>query len=146
VRFAAVPAVVALAAVVSLLAAPEQRFLRDWPSPASAAVDRVLRSDPHARVFASYEYPDWLLLASPRTRGRIAYDGRFEVLSHGQLKSVMNYLWRVGGDWERPAADYRLLVLDPQLEKSLVATYDARGGVRTLFRNKDVVVFDQGPR
>ena len=106
--------------------------------------ERVLHDDPRAQVYASYEYPDWLLLSVPDARGRVAYDGRFELLSQRQLHGVMNYLWQVGDGWERSAAGYRLLVLNPQLEHGLVRTYAHRPATRVLYRDKQVVVFDLG--
>jgi len=117
-----------------------------WPDAAAAAVTDVLRHDPNARVFASYEYPDWLLLVSPPARGRVAYDGRFEVLTQRQLAGVFGYLRNEAKNPERPTVGYRLLVLNPLEDRELVRTYVHRAGVRVLFRDERVVVFDRGPR
>jgi len=125
---------------------PLRKLAPMWPDGARAAVQRVLRDDPRARVFPSYEYPDWLLLTAPESRGRVAYDGFFEELTHAQLRSVINYLYQIGVGWERPTRGYRLLVLNPELEHRLIRTYDRRTGVRVLYRAKKIVVFDRGAR
>jgi hypothetical protein len=134
----------AVGALTLALARPVSQLTPTWPAGAASAVNRVLREDPRARVFTSYEYPDWLLLTVPRTRGRLAYDGRFELLANAQLTGVVHYIWQIGAGWERPTAGYRLLVLNPQIERELVRTYDRRPSVRVLFRTKRVVVYDRG--
>ena len=57
----------------------------------------------------------------------------------------MDYLYQVGPDWERATRGYRVIVLNPQLERSLVRTYDRRR-TRVLYRDDNVVVFDRGSR
>jgi len=140
--FASVLGVIAFGAVVDTLAAPEKQFLRDWPPQASAAVDRVLRSDPHARVFASHEFADWLLFTKPSVRHRIAFDGRWEILTEPETLSVIQYLWQVSDRWEQPTRGYRLLVLNPLNEQRTVKTFDRRG-YRVLYRDRTVVVYDR---
>jgi hypothetical protein len=117
---------------------------RNWPRGAVAAVEGVLRRDPQARVFASYEYGDWLLYELPAARGRVAFDDRFEVLTQRQARTVFDYLWQRGPRWEQPSSGYRIVVLHPKSEQGLVETYERRG-TRVLFRSKQVVVFDRGP-
>jgi hypothetical protein len=141
--FALVLVLLAVGAAVAAAAAPERRLLKYWPpAQASAALDRVLRSDPHARVFASHEYADWLLFTKPSIRGRIAFDGRWEILTQSETRSVIQYLWQIGAQWERPARGYRLLVLNPQNEDRVVKTLDARK-LRVLYRDSRVVVYDR---
>jgi hypothetical protein len=140
--FAGVLGVVAFAAVVATITAPESRFLRDWPAPAASAVDRVLREDPHARVFASHQYADWLLFTEPSVRNRVAFDGRWEILTHDQTLAIIQYLWQWGPHWQKPTRGYRLLVLDPHAQKNVVRTLDARR-LRVLYRDKNVVVYDR---
>jgi hypothetical protein len=133
-----------VAGILATAAAPESRLTVHWHPGAVAAVERVMRSDPHARIFPSYDIGDWLLYEDPSLKGRIAFDGRWEVLSPTQARNVLNYLWQIGADWEAPSRGYRLLVLNPGFEPLLVKTYRRRH-VRELFRSKQVVVFDRGP-
>jgi hypothetical protein len=143
--FGSVAAAIALVATLASTAAPASRLDRYWPGGAASAVGRALERDPHARVFASYEYGDWLLFRVPALRGRIAFDGRWEVLPQEQIFRVWRYLWQIGDDWEAPARGYRLLVLNPRSQASLIKTYERRPGVRVLFRDRWAVVLDRGP-
>jgi hypothetical protein len=147
-RLNAVLAVAATAfAVVAFAAAaasPSSHVTKRWPAGAVEAVSRVLRDDPNARVLASYEYGDWLLYASPEVRGRIAFDGRWELLPRKCMQAVLDYLYESGAGWERPGAGYRILVLNPDTESRLVQTYESRSGTRVLFRDRQVVVLDRG--
>ena len=135
--------VVAFAAAA---AAPKAHVTRRWPAGAVEAVSRVLRDDPQARVLASYEYGDWLLYTSPRVRGRIAFDGRWELLPRARMRAVLDYLYESGAGWERPGAGYRILVLNPDTESRLVETSESRPGTRVLYRDRQVVVLDRGSR
>jgi len=143
--FAGVLCAVAFGAVVDTLTAPQKRFLRDWPAGASEAVDRVLRTDPNARVFSSHEFADWLLFTKPSVRGRIAFDGRWEILTEPETLSIIQYLWQVSDHWEQPTRGYRVLILNPLNEKRTVETFDRRG-YRVLFRNRTIVVYDRATR
>jgi hypothetical protein len=140
---ALVMAVVALGAIAAIALTPTSKLTRQWPPEAAAAVRQVTRADPNARVFAANRYGDWLLYELPELRGRIAFDGRWELLDTAQAKRVFDYFWQVG-DWERLSDGYRVIVLDPKLEPDLVKTYDARRGVRVLYRDKRFVVYDRG--
>jgi hypothetical protein len=140
---AVICAVAGLAGLVATAASPETRLTKQWPPDAIAAVDRVVRSDPRARIFPSYDIGDWLLYEDPSLQGKVAFDGRWEILTPQQARLVLNYLWQIGARWEAPSRGYRLLVLNPKLEPSLVDTYRHRH-VRVLFRAKQVIVFDRG--
>jgi hypothetical protein len=128
------------------LAALERHGMRPvadhWPAPAAAAVRRAIHEDSRARVLANGEYADWLLFEIPELRGRIAFDGRWEVLSPRQFLTVRDYLFQTGAGWEQPSRGYRVLVLDPKRNRRLVATYDHRG-LRVLYRGGRVVVYEK---
>jgi hypothetical protein len=141
---AIVCALVALASLLATATAPAARLTRLWPDGATRAVARVVAADPHARVFASYEFGDWLLFKVPAVRGRVAFDGRWEILSQRQTRAVLDYLWQMNAAGDAQGRGYRLLVLNPLSEKALV-DLNRRRGVRELFRSKRVVVFDRGP-
>src|SRR5204862_2238729 len=97
-----------------------------WPDAAAAKVSRVLAADPDAKVLASEEYADWLLFSAPAARGRIAFDGRWEILTSTQLRSVMRYLLDPNPWTERLDRGYRLIVLDPKQHTTLVDVLRAR--------------------
>ena len=146
-RLHAVPALVmgavALGAFAAIALTPTSKLTRLWPPEPAAAVRQVTRADPNARVLAAYRYGDWLLYELPELRGRIAFDGRWELLETGQAERVFDYYWRIG-DWESLSDGYRVIVLDPKVQPDLVKTYDARRDVRVLYRDSRFVVYDRG--
>jgi hypothetical protein len=144
VGLAAASSVIALGAVAVIALEPSSQLTRTWPDGAATAVSRVLREDPNARVLATHRYADWLLYRSPEARGRIAFDGRWELISPAQARPIFAYFWHTGGRWERLSRGYRLIVLDPKNETELVKTYDSRPGTRVLFRSSRFVVYDRG--
>jgi hypothetical protein len=133
----------ACVAFATVALAPTGKLTSHWPAAAEAAVTRVLRVDPEARVLAGPEHGDWLLFRSPEARGRLAFDGRWEILSLPQMRAVVDYLDQRGDGWERLGRGYRLVVLDPRRLR-LVRTYERRPGVRVLYRDRNVVVYDRG--
>jgi hypothetical protein len=130
--------------VTRSLVAPPAAVAHESRQPALQSVARVLRAEPTARVFASYDLADWLLFRVPESRGRIAYDGRWEILPPREMARLVDYLQKDGAAWEAPSQGYRLLVLNPQGQKDVVAAYAHRSDVRTLYRDPNVVVFDRG--
>jgi hypothetical protein len=114
-----------------------------WPDGASASVVRVLKQDPQAKVLANDKYADWLLYRVPAARGRIAFDGRWEILSRAQFTAAMSFIQQRGADWDRAARGYRLLVLDPARDAKLAATYRKRHW-HVLYRDSRFIVLDRG--
>src|SRR2546423_335750 len=87
---ALVMAVVAFGAIAAIAVTPTSKLTRQWPPEAAAAVRQVTRADPNARVLAANRYGDWLLYELPDLRGRIAFDGRWELLDTEQAKQVFD--------------------------------------------------------
>lgn len=135
-----------LAVVLMALIRPGAPLAKDWPPAATAAVSKVLKADPSARVFASYDLADWLLFNAPVTRGRIAFDGRWEILEPATFVQIMKYFGQRTPAWERPAQGYRLIVLNPTIQQGLIRTYRGRPGTRILHRSERVIVLDRGPQ
>jgi hypothetical protein len=123
---------------------PPAAVAHDLQRQALPSIQRVLRGDPSARVFASYDLADWILFRVPEARGRVAYDGRWEILRPAEMAQLVRYLRKEGADWDAPSSGYRLLVLNPKGQQEVVAAYSARKGLRTLYRDRNVVVFDRG--
>ena len=136
-------AVLALGGLVFVAVRPQDDFGRKWPDAVPAAVGDALARDPDARVLATYEFGDWLLYERPELRGRIAFDGRWELFSPAEMRSILDYLWQVGEDWEAPSRGYRVLVLNPRTQPDLVETYARRPGVRTLYRDGRFAVYER---
>ena len=137
--------VLGLAATASAAAHASARIRSFWPPEAVRAVRQVLAADPHARVLAAEGSADWLLFELPGLRGKIAFDNRFEVLSLPRFRLVRDYLKQSGPGWDRLSRGYRVIVVDPRGNKALYRTYEARG-LRMLFRNDHVAVFDAARR
>jgi hypothetical protein len=117
-----------------------------WPRAAVAKIDRVLERDPHARVFASAEYGDWLLYNSPAVKGRLAFNGHFELLEPKQLRALARYFDESGTQWQSAARGYRVLVLNPRTEGRLIADVRGERNVRVLYASPYVIVLDRSPR
>lgn len=136
----AIGLVVALSSLVRAGAPPAA----DWPSPGAAAVQRALASDPSARVFVSYDLADWLLFEVPAARGRVAFDGRWEVLDPQTFTAVIRFFGQQTPRWEAVTRGFRFLVLNPTNQRGLVETYTSRPNIRVLFRSPRMVVLDRG--
>lgn len=138
---------VAAAAVLLVLAATAAAAGRStrqidaiWPQAAVQAVRGALAADPRARVVAAEGSADWLLYEIPELRGRIAFDGRFEVLSQPQFQAVRDYLRQSGPNWQRLSRGYSIIVVDPARNSGLYRFYSA-SGLRVLYRGSRVAVF-----
>jgi hypothetical protein len=142
---AATTVMLGLGATASAASTATERIEAVWPPAAVEAVRHALAADPHARVVAAEGSANWLLYELPELRGRIAFDGRFEIYSLSQFASIRNYLRQSGPDWERVSRDYRIVVVDPQRNRNLFRTYRARH-LRVLYRGARVAVFDRARR
>src|SRR5438105_2498441 len=124
------------------LAHPATWYTRDYPPAAGDAVARIADADPQVRVFANERYADWLVLQHPELRGRIAFDGRFELLTANELEQIVAFRVRVIGSL-RATRRYRLLVLDPVVEEKVVRTLLADPSRHVVYRDSHVVVISQ---
>jgi hypothetical protein len=113
-----------------------------WPQEALQAVRAAAAAHPHARVIAAEESADWLLYEIPELRGRLVFDGRFEVLSQAQFQSVRNYLKQSGPNWRRLGRGAGIVVVDPERNSGLYRYY-AASGLRVLYRGSRVAVFER---
>lgn len=127
------------------LVRPGNTLATDWPQQGIDRMSQVLREDPRARVLASYDLADWVLFRAPESRGRIAFDGRWEILPPRMFRRIMDFQLQYGTNWESPSRGYRLLVLNPTSFSNLLTTFEHRRGVRILYRSSRVVVLDRGP-
>jgi hypothetical protein len=140
-RIAATAASVVLFLVV--WGKPITTLKHQWPDSATAKVAQIMKAHPQAKVLASEEYADWLLFRVPEARGRIAFDGRWEILTHQQLQDAMRYLIDPNPYTLRLDRGYSLIVLDPKQHGKLVRTLAARPDLRRVFRDDRVVIYER---
>lgn len=116
VRFQGIPAAaltVTLGAItlVSLGSIPSRAVPpTSWRPDRLAAVRALPTSD---RVFADLDLADWLLWEVPSLRGRVAYDGRPELLTRREFDDVVMRAATLESGWQRVLARYQLVVFDP---------------------------------
>jgi hypothetical protein len=131
-------ATVAAVLLVSLALIPS-RALGSWRSDRLAAVRGLPTRD---RVFADLDLADWLLWEVPGLRGRVAYDGRPEVLTRREFNDVVMRAALFAPGWQRALAPYQLVVLDPSQAARLLR----RGGWRRLTTAPRFVVMTRSPK
>src|SRR5205814_3183711 len=141
VPFRAAVSTVLLGLCLFLLVRPAPSLERNWPSAAARTVAAAARGDRSLRVFSNEEYADWLLFREPSLRGRIAFDGRWEILTPDQMSAVVDFLFRQTPHWERLARGYDVFVLDPKTNRRVVDGYLRRDDMLVVYSDKRVVVF-----
>jgi hypothetical protein len=99
--------------------------LSSWRPDRLAAVRELPAGE---RVFADLDLADWLLWEVPTLRGRVAYDGRPELLTRAEFDDVVMRAATVAPGWRRVLAPYQLVVLGPSEAARLVRL----GGWRRL--------------
>jgi hypothetical protein len=131
-------------AATTVLRAPGPALAEHYPARASDAVARALDRNPQARVFADVHFADWLLWRIPQSRGRVAFDARFELLSRNQLERL--YRWAVESTdrWRSAAAGTSIAVVDRPHDKLKTAAL-LRSGARVLYATREVAVLALPP-
>ena len=139
-------AALAAAAVIALnvLGQPASSLMGPNDPAAATAVVRAVERTPTARVFADVRYADWLIWEQPSLAGRIAYDIRFELLSRRQLAEIYAFNDPLGRGWRVATAGYAVLVLDRTDDARAVRALTRAPGVRVLYSNAELVVFQRG--
>jgi hypothetical protein len=80
--------VFALAVSIATLGRAQSWFTNAFPDRGARVVAGLARSHPHARIWATAEWGDWLMWSDPRLQGRVAFDARVELLSSAQVKKM----------------------------------------------------------
>jgi hypothetical protein len=104
------------------------------------AVQSATTSNPSLKLLTDDRFPDWLLWRDPALSGRIANDVRYELLTSGQIKRIVNVLTVTGPSWKQGARGYRLLVLDSKYDSGAVRAFRAEPGSRILYNDGQRVV------
>jgi hypothetical protein len=123
---------------------PASWFTSSFPPAAADRVARIAAQDPGARIFANERYADWLVLEHPELAGRIAFDGRFELLTGKELKRIVEFRARIIGS-TNVIRGYSLLVLDPAKheEGKLTKQLLAGPGRQTVYRDRHIILIRQ---
>jgi hypothetical protein len=135
--FAAIAAAVLLVALASIPARAVPSS--SWRPDRLATVRELPVQD---RVFADLDVADWLLWEVPGLRGRVAYDGRPELLSRREFNDVVMRAALFAPGWRRVLAPYQLVVVGPSQAVRLVR----RGGWRRLATAPRFVVMTRSPK
>jgi hypothetical protein len=130
-RFRRVAVPVAIAAIAGTFgfaaSRPTSWYEQAWPTERARAVIHSLACRSSVRIFADDRYADWLLWAEPETRGRVAYDIRFELFDRSKFLRLSAYRNRIGDDWRRAARGYDVVLSDSLLQASVENGMLARG-------------------
>jgi hypothetical protein len=135
---------VCVAVMIGSFAHPQSWFTHSYPPAAADRVAQIAARDPHARIFANERFADWLIVEHPALAGRIAFDGRFELLTANELQRVVNFRSRVIGS-QKTIRGYRLLVLYPtaRSEAKVTKLLLASRSRRVIYRDSRIVVINQ---
>jgi hypothetical protein len=112
------PGLAALLLLVTLGAGLARTATRDYDGPSTLLAK--LQGEPASlRVYADLPLADWALWNEPRLRGRIAYDGRPELMTPAQFTDVIRFA-RLAPGWPRAVRGYSLIITNDAIAKRLV--------------------------
>jgi hypothetical protein len=139
--------VAAAVLVIGAFAHPARSFTRDYPVAAANDVARIAAQEPRARIFANERFADWLVLTHPELAGRIAFDGRFELLKANELERVVHFRQELVGGIDA-IRGYRLLVLypSPVSEERVTKTVLRDRSRHVVYRDARIAVITQPTR
>jgi hypothetical protein len=111
-----------------------------WPAKAArATASAAAESGPWATVWPSDKYADWLLWKEPSLRGHVAWDVRFELLTAGEIRSIVEFKHRRPG-WSRQVQAYPVLALNQAETRAQTRVLRRADGTTVAFANDDLVV------
>jgi len=112
-----------------------------WPRAGSTTVASAVSARDGSRlVLADHAHADWLLWEEPSLTGLVAFDGRFELMTPGQVHGLSAFLTRSNPTWRRIASGYRILTFDPQHERPLEQAFLRDAGARLLYQSDHFAV------
>jgi len=111
------PTLVAVALFAGIGAGLAWSATRDYDGPVRlvAALERQPQA---ARVYADLPLADWALWNDPGLRGRIAYDGRPELMTPGEFAGVIRFA-RLSPGWPAALRGYSLVLTNPAIAHRL---------------------------
>lgn len=120
------------------------RVSASFPDGAADAVERDAVAHPHAKVYASERFADWLLWKDPSLSGRLVYDVRFELFNRARFDELSAFHARAGAGWTRILDGAQIILLDPATDSASARALAGEPRAQILFRNARVVVIDRG--
>lgn len=131
-------AITAAALVAAMLGALGWMARQDYGGSASLIV--ALRAQPpNTRVLADLDTADWVLWEAPQLHGRVAYDGRPELLTRQEFVDDALRFEQFRPGWQAAVRGYTLIVTSPALAERLIR-YDWR----TMRAAQGIVLLERG--
>jgi hypothetical protein len=124
---------------------PTSWYQQAWPTTEARAVIHSLSCRGSTRLFADDRYADWLLWTEPETRGRVAYDVRFELFRPPDFLRLYEYRNRIGRNWTSAARGYDVVLFDPRQQSDIEQGMLARPQVRQWYRDGALSILGTGP-
>lgn len=113
------PALAAALLLLTLGAGLARSATRDYSGPRDLLAR--LRAEPAAtRVYADLPLADWALWNEPGLRGRIAYDGRPELMTPAQFTDVIRFA-RLAPGWSKAVHGYSLIITNRATAQRLIS-------------------------
>lgn len=82
----------------------------------SPTIIRALQAEPRrSRVVADLTLADWVLWEAPQLRGRVAYDGRPELMTRAEFQDEVVRFARLSPGWPATLRGYTLVVTNPAI-------------------------------
>jgi hypothetical protein len=113
-----------------------------YPPAAVQAVRSALAAHPNARLLADDRTADWLLYEAPQLKGRIAFTGRWEVLTRPEFQAARDFIKQDEPNPARFERGYQLFAVDPFWNKKLGRAY-AASGFHVLYRARRIAVYER---
>jgi len=121
------------------LARSDRWYEQGWPARAARATAQESLASGGTVVWPSDKYADWLLWKEPSLRGHMAWDVRFELLTAGEIRSIVEFKHRRPG-WARQVQAYPVLALNQAETKAQTRVLRRADGTTVAFANDDLVV------
>jgi hypothetical protein len=113
-----------------------------YPPAAIQSLRAALAARPHARLLADDRTADWLLWELPQLKGRIAFTGRWEVLTRPEFHAARDFIKQAEPDPQRFERGYTFFAVDPFWNKKLGRAY-AASGFRVIYRGRRIAVYER---
>ena len=113
------PTVVAALLLTAVCAGLAWAGSRDYDGPATLSA-MLQNESPTTRVYADLPLADWVLWTAPQLRGRVAYDGRPELMTRRQFAGAIRFA-RLTPGWSDAVRGYSLLVTNRAIAHRVAA-------------------------
>ena len=125
---------------------PRTWFEEHYDQRTPARVLALVERNPGALVFADEHFGDWLLWREPALAEKVAYDARFELLSHRRLDDISDFTSYRGPDFADATRGFDVLVLDPDGKPLPTKALIKAAAPENVTRGDGVVIIDRGSK